>query len=141
VFDDVAFGPLHMGLPADEVQQRVARALEDVGMSAYADRLSYHLSMGEKKRIAVATVLAMSPSLLVLDEPTAGLDPRARRALVELLASLPCTMLIATHDMRLVRELLPRTVVLDEGQIVADAPTDELLRDDVLLGRHGLEPG
>lgn len=139
VFEDVAFGPLHMGLPEDEVRARVAEALEAVGMSAYADRLSHHLSMGEKKRIAVATVLAMRPKILVLDEPTAGLDPRARRSLIRLLHDLPMTMLVSTHDMPLVRELFPRTIVMDGGQIVADGPTEQILADAAWLEAHGLE--
>ena len=139
VFEDVAFGPLHMGLPEAEVFARVDRALEQVGMQIYAQRLSHHLSMGEKKRIAIATVLAMNPDILVLDEPSAGLDPRARRSLIELLRQMPITMLISTHDMRLVLELLPRTVIMDQGYVVADGPTDELLKDQVLLEAHGLE--
>ncbi len=139
VFEDVAFGPLHMGLPEDEVRQRVAEALAQVGMDRYAERLSHHLSVGEKKRIAIATVLAMSPALLVLDEPSAGLDPRARRNLIHLLAELPETMLVSTHDMALVAELFPRMVVMDEGRIVADGLTNVLLRDDDFLTTHGLE--
>ncbi|GAB4112885.1 MAG: ABC transporter ATP-binding protein [Roseiflexaceae bacterium] len=139
VFEDVAFGPLHMGLPAAQVRDRVARALEQVKMSAYTDRLSHHLSVGEKKRIAVATVLAMDPELLVLDEPSAGLDPRARRTLINLLRDLPLTMLVSTHDMAMVRELFSRMVIMDHGQVVADGPTDQLLEDEDLLAAHGLE--
>jgi cobalt/nickel transport system ATP-binding protein len=139
VFEDVAFGPLHMGLPASEVRARVARALDQVGMSQYAERLSHHLSVGEKKRIAIATVLAMDPDILVLDEPSAGLDPRARRALINLLRALPLTMLVSTHDMLMVRDLFPRMVVMDEGEIVADGPTERLLNDAALLEAHGLE--
>ena len=139
VFEDVAFGPLHMGLPEDEVRARVDSALEAVRMSAYRDRLSHHLSVGEKKRIAIATVLSMNPKILVLDEPSAGLDPRARRTLINLLRDLPITMLVSTHDMALVRELFPRTVVMDEGQVVADGLTMEILEDEKLLEAHGLE--
>jgi cobalt/nickel transport system ATP-binding protein len=139
VFDDVAFGPLHMGCPHDRVRQRVVDALAAVHMDGYAGRTSHHLSMGEKKRIAIATVLAMDPLLLILDEPTAGLDPRARRSLIRLLDELPQTMLVATHDMRMVDELFPRTVVMDGGRIVADGPTAELMSDDQLLEDHGLE--
>ncbi|MCZ2288608.1 MAG: energy-coupling factor ABC transporter ATP-binding protein [Anaerolineales bacterium] len=141
VFEDVAFGPLHMGLPEDEVRARVDEALAAVHMSAYADRLSHHLSMGEKKRISIATVLSMRPSLLVLDEPSAGLDPRARRTLIHLLRDLPITMLVSTHDMALVKELFPRTLVMDEGLIVADGLTGEILEDEALLEAHGLERG
>ncbi|MBK6792171.1 MAG: ABC transporter ATP-binding protein [Anaerolineales bacterium] len=139
VFEDVAFGPLHMGLPEAEVRTRVDAALEAVRMSAYRDRLSHHLSVGEKKRIAIATVLSMNPSLLVLDEPSAGLDPRARRTLINLLRDLPITMLVSTHDMALVRELFPRTVVVDEGRVVADGATAEILENEALLTAHGLE--
>jgi cobalt/nickel transport system ATP-binding protein len=139
VFEDVAFGPLHMGLPEREVRARVARALEQVNMSDYPDRLSHHLSAGEKKRIAIATVLSMEPELLVLDEPSAGLDPRARRGLINLLRHLPLTMLVSTHDMLLVRELFPRMIIMDEGHVVADGPTGSLLNDETLLEAHGLE--
>jgi len=139
VFEDVAFGPLHMGLPMDEIERRVKSALEAVRMSGFRDRLSHHLSVGEKKRIAIATVLSMDPQILVLDEPSAGLDPRARRTLINLLRELPITMLVSTHDMRLVQELFPRTIVMDEGQIVADGKTKDILENEKLLTAHGLE--
>jgi cobalt/nickel transport system ATP-binding protein len=139
VFEDVAFGPLHIGLPEDEVRDRVDRALEQVGMSNYAGRLSHHLSVGEKKRISIATVLSMDPEILVLDEPSAGLDPRARRNLIMLLSALPHTTLVSTHDMLMVRELFPRMVIMDEGCIVADGPTELLMNDVALLETHGLE--
>jgi len=139
VFEDVAFGPLHMGLPEAEVIDRVGKALEAVRMSAYRDRLSHHLSVGEKKRIAIATVLSMDPKILILDEPSAGLDPRARRTLINLLRELPITMLISTHDMAMVKELFPRTIVMDDGRIVADAKTRDILEDEQLLKEHGLE--
>ena len=139
VFEDVAFGPLHMGLPRDEVLARVESALDAVRMSNYRDRLSHHLSVGEKKRIAIATVLSMNPQILVLDEPSAGLDPRARRTLINLLRELPITMLVSTHDMRLVEELFPRTIVMDEGLVVADGMTKDILADETFLNEHGLE--
>jgi energy-coupling factor transporter ATP-binding protein EcfA2 len=139
VFEDVAFGPLHMGLPEGEVRRRVAWALQQVGITQYADRVSHHLSIGEKKRVAIATVLSMSPEILVLDEPTAGLDPRARRNLVNLLREMKQTILVSTHDMRLVAELFPRMVIMDEGVIVADGATPLLLADEELLEEHGLE--
>jgi cobalt/nickel transport system ATP-binding protein len=139
VFEDVAFGPLHMGLSEEEVRQRVARALEQVGMSGYRDRLSHHLSAGEKKRISIATVLSMQPELLAFDEPSAGLDPRARRGLIQLLKELPLTTLVATHDMLMVFELFPRMVIMDQGRIVADGPTEALMNDAGLLEAHGLE--
>jgi cobalt transport protein ATP-binding subunit len=139
VAEDVAFGPAAMGLSADEVSQRVGEALAAVGMAESGERVPHHLSGGEKKRIAIATVLAMDPEILVLDEPTAGLDPRGRRGLIRLLADLPQTMLVATHDLRMVVELFPRTVVLDEGKVVADGPTEALMADQALLTAHGLE--
>ena len=139
VYEDVAFGPLHIGYPEAEIHQRVESALAQVGMQAYAQRLSHHLSVGEKKRIAIATVLSMTPSILVLDEPTAGLDPRARRSLINLLDELEVTMLVSTHDLLLVREIFPRMIIMDDGQIVADGPTPGLLYDQELLEAHGLE--
>lgn len=139
VFDDVAFGPLHMGLPEEEVRSRVKRALSLVDMSDAAQRLSHHLSIGQKKRVAIATVLSMDPEILVLDEPSAGLDPRARRSLIDLLHELPLTMLVSTHDMLMVQELFPRTLIMDEGRIVADGPTSALMADAALLQTHGLE--
>lgn len=139
VYDDVAFGPIYQGLPPAEVRQRVEKALEVVNMSDYLQRVSHHLSVGEKKRIAIATVLSMEPEILVLDEPTAGLDPRARRSLIHLLDKLDITMLVSSHDMLLVRELFPRMVIMDNGSIVADGPTQELMADEALLNAHGLE--
>jgi energy-coupling factor transporter ATP-binding protein EcfA2 len=139
VYEDVAFGPLHMGYTEEKTHQRVQNALEMVGMSKFGQRLSYHLSVGEKKRVAIATVLSMEPDLIILDEPSAGLDPKARRTLIELLRSLPQSLLVATHDLLLVQELLPRTIILDEGRVVADGDTEPLLQDTDLLKRHGLE--
>ena len=139
VFDDVAFGPLYQGLPPAEVLQRVDQALEAVHMLGYKKRVSHHLSMGEKKRIAIATVLSMQSEVLVLDEPTGGLDPRSRRSLIHLLQELPLTMLASTHDMLLVREIFQRMIVLDEGRVVADGPTQVLMNDAALLEAHGLE--
>jgi cobalt/nickel transport system ATP-binding protein len=139
VFDDVAFGPLYAGLSEAEIREQVDWALAQVGLEECADRVSHHLSLGEKKRAAIATVLSMQPSILAFDEPTSGLDPRARRRLIDLLQELPQTMLVATHDMRLVAEAFPRTVILDEGKIVADGPMRALLTDEQLLQAHGLE--
>jgi cobalt transport protein ATP-binding subunit len=139
VFEDVAFGPLHMGLPEDEVRTRVAQGLAAVAMGDYTDRVSHHLSIGEKKRIAIATVLSMGPEILVLDEPTSGLDPRARRNLITLLREMDITMLVSTHDMAFVSELLPITAIMDEGQIVAQGRTSAILGDKALLEQHGLE--
>ncbi|MCB0001722.1 MAG: ABC transporter ATP-binding protein [Anaerolineae bacterium] len=139
VFEDVAFGPLHMGFSSEEVHHRVHDALDKVGIGDFAPRMPHHLSVGERKRVAMATVLAMGPSILVLDEPTAGLDPRGRRSLINLLRSLDATMLVSTHDMPLVGELFERMIVLDGGQVVADGPTAEIMANPELLEAHGLE--
>ncbi|HEX6289845.1 MAG TPA: ABC transporter ATP-binding protein [Herpetosiphonaceae bacterium] len=139
VFDDVAFGPLHMGLDEAEVRARVAWALDQVGMSGFEDRMPHHMSLGQRKRVAVATVLSMEPHVLALDEPSAGLDPRARRGLIELLRALPQTMLVSTHDLRMAAEVFPRTVILADGRVAHDGPTDAILSDDALLERYGLE--
>lgn len=139
VFDDVAFGPLHMGLDEAEVYRRVAWALEQVGMSGSERRMPHHLSVGQRKRVAIATVLSMQPAILALDEPSAGLDPRARRGLIELLQTLPQAMLVSTHDMHLVHAVFPRMIILAEGQVAADGPSADLLADTKLLARYGLE--
>lgn len=139
VFEDVAFGPIHMGLPPEEVHRRVEGALAKVGMTGSERRAPFHLSLGQRKRVALATVLAMEPSVLVLDEPSAGLDPRGRRELVRLLQGLEQTLIVSTHDMRLVAEVFPRTVILDDGRLIADGPTELLLEDEALLEAHGLE--
>jgi cobalt/nickel transport system ATP-binding protein len=138
VREDIAFGPYYQGLGQLEIDTRVREALNAVHMAGYEDRNPYHLSGGEKKRIAIATVLSMRPDMLVFDEPTAGLDPRARRRLIELLTELPQTMLIATHDLALARQITPRVVVLDGGQVVADGPSAELLDNHDLMFQHGL---
>lgn len=139
VFDDVAYGPLYMGLPKDEIHERVARALAAVDMSGFEERMPHHLSIGERKRIALATVLSMEPEILALDEPSSGLDPRARRGLIALLRSLPQTLIASAHDMHLVRDLFDRAVIMHKGRIVADGPTGEALADEDLLLRYGLE--
>jgi cobalt/nickel transport system ATP-binding protein len=139
VFDDVAFGPLHMGLDEAEVRARVARALAQVDMAGFERRMPHHMSLGQRKRVAIATVLSMDPALLALDEPSAGLDPRARRGLVALLRALPQAMIVSTHDMRMVAEVFPRTIVLAQGQLAYDGPSAAILADAVLLERYGLE--
>lgn len=138
VFEDVAFGPMYAGLAADEVRRRAETALANVGLEGFEERLSHHLSLGEKKRASIATVLAMDPDLLILDEPTAGLDPRTRRRFVDYLRSLDFTLIVATHDLRLVRDVFERTIVLDGGLKVADGRSEEILDDAELLLRHGL---
>jgi cobalt/nickel transport system ATP-binding protein len=138
VFEDVAFGLIYQGLQPEVVTERVGQALEAVHMQGYERRNPFHLSGGEKKRIAIATVLSMQPQVLVFDEPTAGLDPRARRELIDLLQELPQTMLIATHDLAMVAQLTTRTVVLNAGQITADGPSSSILADEELLWENGL---
>jgi cobalt/nickel transport system ATP-binding protein len=138
VFDDVAFGPINMGYSELAVKEHVARALGWVEMGGYEQRSPHHLSVGEKKRIAIATVLSLDPEILVIDEPTSNLDPRSKWSLIELLKQLPMTKIIATHDLELVRALCGRTVVMDEGKIVADGNTEDILDDITLLKAHGL---
>lgn len=139
VHDDVAFGPLNLGLSPEDVEAAVERALATVGASHLRDRPSYRLSAGEKRAVAIASVLAMSPSILVMDEPTSSLDPRARRQLIQLLAGFDHTKIIATHDLDMALDLCSRTIVLKDGGIVADAPTGEILEDEGLLQASNLE--
>jgi cobalt/nickel transport system ATP-binding protein len=139
VGEDVAFGPRNLGLPESEVAARVTAALDQVGMAGSADRPPHHLSFGQRRRVAVATVLSMHPEILVLDEPSSNLDPAGRRELAEVLQALPVTMLMVTHDLPYALQLCPRSVVLDGGIVVADGPTRELLADTGLLARHRLE--
>jgi cobalt/nickel transport system ATP-binding protein len=139
VREDVAFGPANLGLRGDALHGRVAGALAAVGCDHLAARAPHHLSGGERRRIAIATVLAMHPDLIVLDEPSSNLDPASRRELVGVLRSLPVTQLVVTHDLPFVLELCPRTVIVDGGRVVADGPTRELLADTELLAAHRLE--
>jgi cobalt/nickel transport system ATP-binding protein len=139
VEEDVAFGPQQFGLAGQSLEAIVRSALERVGLEGFRERSPHHLSGGEKRRVCLAGVLACSPALLVLDEPTSDLDPRGKRELAALLAGLESTTVIATHDLELVVRLCARTVVLDAGAIVADGPTRQLLSDEPLMVRHGLE--
>ena len=139
VYDDVAFGPLNLGLSPEEVEARVTTALATVGAAHLRDRPSYRLSAGEKRAVAIASVLAMSPSILVMDEPTSSLDPRARRQLIQLLAGFDHTKIIATHDLDMALDLCSRTIVLKDGGIAADGPTGEILEDEGLLQASNLE--
>lgn len=138
VFEDVAFGPLYMGLDESAVSLRVREALESVGMDGMEERVPNRMSLGEKKLVAIATVLAMRPRILALDEPTAALDARARRTILGVLKHLDETLVVATHDLSLVAEVLDRTIVMDRGEVVADGPTAEILRDEAFLAEHGL---
>jgi cobalt transport protein ATP-binding subunit len=139
VFDDVAFGPLNMDLGRPEVERRVEEALREVDMLYAVERSSHHLSFGERKRVCVATVLAMSPEVLALDEPTTNLDPRHRRELIEILGDLGQTMVVATHDLDAVLDLCERVVLLDMGKVAADGPAEQILGDQALLEAHSLE--
>jgi cobalt/nickel transport system ATP-binding protein len=139
VRDDVAFGPGNLGLRGAELDVRVAEALDAVGMSEYADRPPHHLSFGQRRRVAVATVLAMQPEILVLDEPSSNLDPASRRELAEILRSLDVTLMLVTHDLPYALELCPRSVILSGGVVAADGPTADILADEELMAAHRLE--
>jgi cobalt/nickel transport system ATP-binding protein len=139
VREDVAFGPAAAGLKGAELEERVDRALARVGMAEFKDRPPHHLSFGQRRRVAVATVLAMEPEILVLDEPSSNLDPASRRELADILRSLDVTVLMVTHDLPYALELCPRSLILSEGVIAADGRTAELLADDELMRAHRLE--
>jgi cobalt/nickel transport system ATP-binding protein len=139
VRDDVAFGPANLGLRDAELDARVEEALAAVDVADLAGRAPHHLSFGQRRRVAIATVLAMRPEILVLDEPSSNLDPASRRELAAILRSLDVTILMVTHDLPYAVELCERSVVLSEGTIVADGPTREVLADDALMARHRLE--
>jgi cobalt/nickel transport system ATP-binding protein len=139
VGQDVAFGPANMGLSGDELDERVRSALEAVGMQDTIDRAPHHLSFGQRRRVAVATVLAMRPQILVLDEPSSNLDPAGRRELAEILRSLDITMLMVTHDLPYALELCPRSLVMNRGAIVGDGDTVDILSDDRLMRANRLE--
>ncbi len=139
VRDDVAFGPANLGLRGAALDARVRDALEQVGMAAYADRPPHHLSLGQRRRVAVATVLAMEPEILVLDEPSSNLDPASRRELADIVRALGVTTLMVTHDLPYALELCPRAVLLSGGRVVADGPTRDLLADEQLMRANRLE--
>ena len=139
VFDDVAFGPLNYELSPEAVRSRVQNALEAVGMPGFEERVSHHLSFGEKKRISLATVLSMKPEMILLDEPTSNLDPRSRRKVMAVIGSLEVARVIATHDLEMALELCERGIILDDGRVVADGLTSDILKDKSLLEAHGLE--
>ena len=139
VFDDVAFGPVSMGLPKEQVIIQVDKALKEVDMSGFDQRLSHHLSVGEKKRVSIATVLSMDPEILVLDEPSSNLDPKHRRGMINLLEGFKVTKVIATHDLDLVVQMCSKVALLDKGRIVAFGKTEDILRDKDLLEAHNLE--
>jgi cobalt/nickel transport system ATP-binding protein len=139
VKQDVAFGPYNMGVRGQELEDAVDEALSLVGMLEFKDRAPHHLSFGQRRRVAVATVLAMKPEIIVLDEPSSNLDPASRRELADVLRSLDVTMVMVTHDLPYAHELCPRSVILSGGVIVADSDTTSMLRDEDLLSKHRLE--
>lgn len=139
VREDVAFGPANLGITGAELDERVDEALRQVGMLDFADRPPHHLSFGQRRRVAVATVLAMRPDVLVLDEPSSNLDPASRRELADVLKSLDITLVMVTHDLPYALELCPRSVILSGGVIAADGSTRDLLLDEVLMKEHRLE--
>ncbi len=139
VFEDVAFGPMNLGCSETEVRDRVQKALRQVGMEGSEALVPHHLSLGQRKKVAVAAVLAMDPEILAFDEPSSGLDPRSRRALIEFLKTLPQTQLIATHDLDLVLDLCQRAIVIDRGQIVYEGKVPDIFADESRLKSYGLE--
>jgi cobalt transport protein ATP-binding subunit len=139
VEDDVAFGPANLGLSGETLEERVRETMRHVGVDQLADRPPHHLSGGEKRLAAIATVLAMEPEIVVLDEPGSGLDPAGRRELISILAGLDNTLIVITHDLPLALELCPRSVIIDGGVVVADIATVELLRSPEVLRSHRLE--
>ena len=138
VIEDVAFGPLNMGLSREDAIKEAERSLEMVGLYGFGNRISYHLSDGEMRRAAIATVLAMSPEIIVMDEPSAGLDPRAKRELIAVLQNLTCTKLFASHDLEFICNCTERVVLLNSGKIAADGPCREIIDNKELLLKHGL---
>jgi len=139
VLEDVAFGPLNLGLNRAEAKLRAEQALRRVDLLEVAQRMPHHLSFGQRKRVCLAGVLACDPSILVLDEPTANLDPRGRRRFMQLIRDLPTTTIIATHDLEMVLELCPRSLILDEGRLIAEGSSRDILSNQSLLESHGLE--
>jgi cobalt/nickel transport system ATP-binding protein len=139
VFDDVAFGPLNLELSREEVKQRVAEALEKVGLTGFDQRVPFHLSGGEQRRVALAGVLAMRPEILLLDEPSQGLDPRGRRGFIQVVNALNVTKIIAAHDLEMILQTCRRALILDQGRVVADGAARELFADAKLMEAHGLE--
>jgi len=139
LFDDVAFGPLNMGLDAEQVKSRVEQALEKVGLAGLAEKTPHHLSAGQKRAAAIATVLSMSPKIITLDEPDGSLDPRNRNRVAELLASLSQTLIVATCNIDFAASIADRTVLLDAGRIVATGEAEKIMYDEKLMTNHGLE--
>jgi cobalt/nickel transport system ATP-binding protein len=142
VEEDIAFGPMNMGLAGSDLDACIQAALAQTGTTHLRHKAAHHLSIGEKRRVAIATVLSMNPQILIMDEPSSNLDPRGRRNLIDILKSMPQTLLIVGHDLEMLLEICPHTLLLDAGQIAASGPTKELFANPNLMQSHGLEvPG
>lgn len=139
VFDDVAFGPLHFGMPIHEIRDLVEKSLSDVGLEGFETKSSHHISLGERKRVAIASVLSCRPEILLMDEPTANLDPRHRRDMINMVNDWNFTTIIATHDLDLAWDVCSRCIILNNGEIKADGPIEKILKDDKLLKSNDLE--
>lgn len=140
VYEDVAYGLVYQGMKKEEIEDRVQKALTDVDMAAFKDFVPYHLSLGQKKRVAIATVLSMQPEIILFDEPTMGLDARAKKQFLQIVHQLSQTILVATHDLKLAAAICERLLILDEGQLVFDGSMQDALREKELLEAHGLDP-
>jgi len=140
VYEDVAYGLIYQNMPKEEIETRVQKALTDVGMAAFKDFVPYHLSLGQKKRVAIATVLSMQPEIILFDEPTMGLDARAKKQFLQIVRQLSQTILVATHDLKLAATMCERLLILDEGQLVFDGSMQDALQEKELLEAHGLDP-
>ncbi|MCK4836246.1 MAG: ATP-binding cassette domain-containing protein [Candidatus Aminicenantes bacterium] len=139
VFDDIAFGPLNLGLSVDVVKSKTLKVLSEMGLDGVKDKPSHHLSLGEKKSVSLATVMVMEPAILILDEPTNSLDPGTRRIFIQMLSNLKVSKIIATHDLDLVFELCSRVVLMDNGRVITEGETKEILSNKILLEEHNLE--
>lgn len=139
VFDDVAFGPINLGYPDTIVREKVAKALEEVGLAQFERRASYHLSYGEKKLVSIATIISMDPKLVALDEPTSGLDPRGKKKIIQILKKMDVTKIIATHDLEMAYELCSRAILINNGEIVAVGEVGDIIENEQLMLENGLE--
>jgi len=139
VFEDIAFGPLNLGLPEEEIRKRIKESLGQVDLNGFEERSAHHLSYGEKKRIALASLFAMKPEILALDEPTSNLDPKTRKNLISILKNFEGTLIIAAHDLEAILELCERTILLSKGEIIKDGKTYDILSDEKLMNESNLE--
>lgn len=138
VFDDISFGPLNLGLGEEEVIKRVDDALKKIEMIEFKDRVPFHLSFGEKKKISIATVLSMNPEIIIFDEPTQGLDPRSRKGVIEIIKRIDGTKIIISHDLEMIREICSRLILLNNGELIASGEKDKILSNKKLLEDNGL---